>query len=148
MTKASNSAADPFFTTRHCNSADEFINAISPRSDAFQSCSTRAWVFRGHSSDSFPLLPSSLRNSSQGLRELTGFMESPINSNHDQVWAECLVLKNFLEMADSIGLTLPEDTQTLRRWLEQPVKTIKLWPPSEILSLMALAHTTASLRGC
>jgi hypothetical protein len=133
----SNPVAESFFTTRHCTSVDEFIDAISTRSDAFQSVFLRAWVFRGHSNDCFSLLPSSLRDSSQALTDLTLF---PIRTNQDQVGAERDVLKDFLKIADSIGLTLPEDTQTLRRWLEQPAKTIKLWPPNEILSLMALAQ--------
>jgi hypothetical protein len=71
---------------------------------------------------------------------LAGLTLFPIKTNRDQVWAERQVLKNFLEIADSIGLTLPEDTQTLRRWLEQPARVIERWPPNEVLSLMALAQ--------
>lgn len=129
---------DSFFTTRHCTSADEFIGAISPRNRAYQSASPRAWVFRGHSDDSFQLLPSSLRSDSEAF---SGFLTRfPIRSNEDQVWAERQVLKDFLGLADSTGLTLPEDTQTLRRLLEQPFEIGQLWPPNEVLSLMALAQ--------
>lgn len=63
-----------------------------------------------------------------------------INTNKDQVHSERDVLKTFLEVADSIGLTIPEDTQTLRRWLDAPLKDGILWPPNEVLSLMALAQ--------
>ena len=135
--KSQDPGTDSFFTTQHCTSADEFISAISPRGDAFQSAFPRAWVFRGHANDSFELLPSSLREGSQALSDFTLF---PIHNNQEQVWAERQALKDFLGIADSIGLTLPEDTQTLRRWLEQPARTIKFWPPNQILSLMALAQ--------
>lgn len=130
-------SVEAFFTTQHCVSASEFINALSPRSDSFPSAFPGAWVFRGHSSDSFQLLPSSIRNGSQALSDLTLY---PIQTNQDQVSAECKVLKEFLKVADSIGLTLPEDTQSLRRGLESPEKPIALWPPNEMLSLMALAQ--------
>jgi hypothetical protein len=136
MPEPSHSVED-YFTTRHCESAAEFIDALSPRSDSFPSASPGAWVFRGHSSDSYQLLPSSLRNDSQALSDLT---LSPLHTNQDQVWAERQVLKEFLKVADSIGLTIPEDTQTLRRWLETPIEPNSLWPPNEMLSLMALAQ--------
>lgn len=136
MPEASHSV-EAFFTTQHCVSASEFIDALSPRSNSFPSASPGAWVFRGHSSDSYQLLPSSLRNGSQVLSDLT---LSTIHTNQDQVWAERQLLKEFLRVADSIGLTLPEDTQTLRSWLESPIKPNSFWPPNEMLSLMALAQ--------
>jgi hypothetical protein len=128
---------EDFFTTQHCESASEFIDALSPRTDSFPSASPGAWIFRGHSSDSYELLPSSLRNDSKLLNDL---ILHPIHNNRDQVWAEREVLKEFLKVADSIGLTLPEDTQTVRRWLESSIKPNSPWPVNEMLSLMALAQ--------
>ena len=94
-------------------------------------------MFRGHSCDTYALLPSALRDNSKALIDLNPY---PINENRDQVWAEREVLKNFLEVGDAIGLTLPEDTQALRRWFDLPVEACRLWPPNEIRSLMALAQ--------
>jgi len=126
-----------FFSTRQCETPAEFIAALSPRSVSYPSAFPRAWIFRGHPDDKFPLVPTALRGQSEALAELTLF---PIATNADQVFAEREVLKAFLQFSDSIGLNLPEDTQTLRRWLDLPAKNIKVWPPSELLSLMALAQ--------
>ena len=50
------------------------------------------------------------------------------------------VLKDFLKIADSIGLNLPEDTQTLRWWLNLGADRVQVWPVTEVLSLMGLAQ--------
>lgn len=126
-----------FFTCRNCVNADEFIQAISPRRIDFPSIFPGAWVFRGHSNDRFELLPSALRNESAELTALTLFK---IATNRDQIFSEKRVLIDFLKAADAIGLTIPEDTQTLRRWMESPAKKGELWPPNQTLSLMALAQ--------
>ncbi len=131
------SSSDGLIVTTHCKTSAEFIAALSPRSAAYPSAFPRAWIFRGHADDNFPLVPGALRRESKALTELTLF---PIATNADQVFAERQVLKDFLQSSDSIGLHLPEDTQTLRRWLELPAKNIKVWPPNELLSLMALAQ--------
>jgi hypothetical protein len=130
-------AGDPFFSTTSCETSGEFIAALSRRSAAYPSAFPRAWVFRGHSDDAFPLVPTALRNESRALSDLTLFS---IKTNLDQAFNEREVLKQFLEVSDSIGLTIPEDTQTLRRWLDLPARKIKEWPPNEVLSLMALAN--------
>lgn len=67
-----------------------------------------------------------------------------------QVGAEALMLIDFFRFADESGLPLPEDSRKLRVSLLDPflnrlseVKSdqeIKSWPPSEMLSLMALAQ--------
>jgi hypothetical protein len=49
-------------------------------------------------------------------------------------------LANFLEISDSIGLYVPEDTQVLRRLFDRHPEPVRSWPPSEVLSLMALAQ--------
>jgi hypothetical protein len=126
-----------FFSTRACETSAEFISALSPRDPAYAPAFPRAWIFRGHSDDRFSLIPTALRNESQSLTELTLF---PISTNADQAFNEREVLKQFLEVSDSTGLTIPEDTQTLRRWLDLPASEIKEWPPNEVLSLMALAQ--------
>lgn len=126
-----------FFRTSHCETSSQFIDALSRRSSAYQSAFTRAWVFRGHADDSFELIPSSLRLGSKAMEELSFHQ---IDTNYIQVVEEQSYLKKFLEVSDSIGLHLPEDTQTLRRWLEQPLPKNTAWPPNELLSIMALAQ--------
>ena len=129
--------AETFSSTTHCQTSAEFIANLSPRSAAYPSAFPRAWIFRGLPDDSLPLVPTALRGKSEALTELTLF---PITTNADQIFSEREVLKTFLQVSDSIGLNLPEDTQTLRRWLELPAKDIKVWQRNELLSLMALAQ--------
>ena len=135
--QVNNHLLSSFFTDRSCATATEFIEAVSPRRDDFPSIFPGAWVFRGHPNDGYELIPSALRSESAGLTALTLF---PIKTNKDQIFSERRALIDFLKVADSIGLTIPEDTQTLRLWLESPVKRVQLWPPNETLSLMALAQ--------
>src|SRR5207253_2988966 len=56
------------------------------------------------------------------------------------ILAENRALGDFLEVSDSIGLHVPEDTQKLRRSFELGIKPPTIWPPDEVLSLMALAQ--------
>jgi FRG domain len=130
-------SVDSFFSTAHCQTPSEFITALSPRGAAYPSAFPRAWIFRGHPDDNFSLVPTALRKESEALTELTLF---PIATNAEQVFSEREVLKQFLRFSDSTGLHLPEDTQTLRRWLDLSAKNIEVWPPHELLSIMALAQ--------
>lgn len=56
--------------TIECGSADEFLDAISPRSEHFMSLPSSSdaavrrpekYIFRGHENDDFSLIPSALR---------------------------------------------------------------------------------------
>lgn len=95
------------------------------------------WIFRGHSDDNFSLVPTALRANSKELLDLT---LGEINNTKDQQWSENRVLADFLQVADSIGLHIPEDTQKLRRSFESGAEKPDLWPPDDVLSLMALAQ--------
>src|SRR3989442_1630027 len=118
------SASDDLITTTHCQSASDFIAAVSPRDAAYRSASPRGWIFRGHADDSFTLVPAALRNESKELSEL---VLHKIANNEDQQWAENRALADFLQVSDSIGLNIPEDTQKLRRSLELGAKPPDQW---------------------
>jgi hypothetical protein len=137
MQKMDSTDATEFFGTTHCETSSQFIAALSPRSASYPSVFPRGWIFRGHSNDTFALMPTALRGQSEALSALTLFA---VKTNSDQVFAEREVIKNFLQFSDSIGLNLPEDTQTLRQWLDLAANNIQVWPPNELLSLMALAQ--------
>ena len=63
------------------------------------------------------------------------------DTNRRQIMWETRVLAEFFGVADAIGLALPEDTQTLRRIFDDHwIEPLPRWPPSELLSLMALAQ--------
>jgi hypothetical protein len=115
----------------------DFIAALSPRGEWYGSVAPRSWIFRGHANDWFRLVPAALRN---GSKELSELVLCPIANNKNQQWAENRALADFLHVSDSIGLNIPEDTQKLRRSLEIEASPADVWPPDEILSLMALAQ--------
>ncbi len=123
--------------TTSCSDPEEFLAALSPRSRFYSSLFPRGWVSRGHSDETFLLLPSALRDES---RELENLALHSIKTNKDQVRAEKAVLSRFLQIADSIGLSIPEDTQRLRGFLDRLEPLPQLWPPDSVLSLMALAQ--------
>ncbi len=131
------SDASDLIITNHCKTASDFITALSPRGPSYSSAFPRGWIFRGHSDDTYRLVPSALRNDSKELLELT---LGRISNNKEQYWAENRALGDFLEVSDSIGLHVPEDTQKLRRSFELGIKPPTIWPPDEVLSLMALAQ--------
>ncbi len=121
----------------HCQSASDFIAALSPRDPKYMSAAPRAWVFRGLSNDKYTLVPTALRNQSADIQTLT---HHSIVDNKGQVWAERAVLAGFLRVSDDTGLHIPEDTQALRNWLGIRFDNTAIWPPNEVWSLMALAQ--------
>ena len=129
---------DDFEVTVPCATPDEFIAALSPRNDRYCSLHPRGWVYRGVADDQrHDLTPSALREESKGLTEITG---QAIRTNNDQCRAERNALTRFLQISDSIGLHVPEDTQELRSILAVSVDLPDQWPPPSVLSLMALAQ--------
>ena len=146
-----------------CETAIDFVNAVSPRGPYFGKTRTsQEWVFRGHGDDArYRLVPSALRESNLSvLQKLSRSNEPWRNLNLDQVRAETSVIRDFLLAADANGLPLPEDSQTLRKLLnalveyfvalsvpdmpqlvrEQLPPTKMVWPREELLSLVALAQ--------
>jgi FRG domain len=128
-----------------CNSAAEFIAALSPTSEEFESGRPFRWIYRGHARASYKLVPSAFR--SPEIFERFNFRSC--DKYWDQVRSELDVLRQFFEVADWSGLLLPEDSQSLRALLDAldrrsgvlgDEKLCQEWPPSEILSLIALAQ--------
>lgn len=148
--------ADPSPVLRiPCTSADDFLEAISPRS-AHLSGAVDRWphffVYRGHADDRWQLIPKALRLE-QKILGMWGFgsVIETIDSNdstksigsffyqdnpqptglwgiREQVDAEWHMLKRFFEFADINGLPLPEDSQTLRQLL---LETSLILEPAE-----------------
>lgn len=122
-----------------CESAEAFLDALSPRGPIFGDFSPAVWVFRGHQDDRYELVPSALRFES---KELSRFCwQSTVKHNYEQIGSELGVLSDFFEIADSAGLPLPEDSQALRGLLDRLMTNLpESWPPTELLSLIALAQ--------
>lgn len=127
-----------------CTSADDFLEAISPRSKYLKGAYDRRphfFIYRGHADDRLKLIPKALRLEQEILdpfgwgcvREATDnldstrligrfFYENGTQRTGDwgieeQVGAEWHMLKRFFVFADMNGLPLPEDSQELRQLL-------------------------------
>lgn len=130
-------AADSLVRTISCRNPGEFLNALTPRFGPFRGTYPRQWIFRGLKDDSYPLVPTALREQSQAL---VGYSSRPVLTSKGQRFLEICALELFLKTADSIGLLLPEDSQLLRKYLREAKNELDFWPPDNVLSLMALAQ--------
>lgn len=141
----------------HCETAVDFVEAISPRGAHFCAWRPAQWVFRGHGDDRYELIPSALRPENSSVLLRLSRQNEPIKRNVDQVSAEFVILRDFFHLADASGLPLPEDSQVLRRSLASLLASLTVakvlgprvaqvaskrlaWPPAELLSLAALAQ--------
>src|SRR4030095_6611235 len=89
-----------------CSTADEFLDAISPRGKYMREFYMPSrFLFRGHADDRYQLIPSVLRFA---WKPRVG---SP--TNRDQVLFELSLVRSFYWMADRTGLPLPEDSQSV-----------------------------------
>jgi hypothetical protein len=125
-----------FVSTVKCRWPEELLEAISPFGGFFTD--VNSWIFRGHSRDSYGLVPSALRSASSFNRILL----SDCKNTEDQVKCELQVLTDFFDFADRRGLPLPEDSQQLRRRLQDLRYSIleERWLPNDMLSLAGLAQ--------
>ncbi len=131
-----------------CDSAEEFLNAISPLGSRFRKYPSNApLLFRGHGKDSYRLIPSALRPE----KPLRKFTAQTCDSYESEVLAERDALIDFFLLADKRGLILPDDSQRFRRLLETAKSKMgeatitkssadARWPDDDLLSLIALAQ--------
>ncbi len=96
-------------------------------------------MFRGHADARFQLVPAAFRLGSW-MRTRRGWRRVEAWSNQTQVDAERQAIRAFFERADGAGLSLPEDSQSLRSHiLEDPIAAHE-WPTRQVLSLLGLAQ--------
>lgn len=100
-----------------CNSANEFLNSIAPRSEVFAGKNRKQFIYRGVGNvEEYSLIPGVFRAS---YRNEVGIKNSEEWNNLKQVCSEWSLLREFFEIADANGLPLPEDSQKLRREIER-----------------------------
>ncbi|NVJ02861.1 FRG domain-containing protein [Myxococcus sp. AM009] len=134
-----------------CDSADEFIDVLSPRHPRFWHSSSEAWVFRGQANADWPILPSALRSTALLPDGTQGHWSKTAPSqftNDGQVRRELMALRDFYWRADRIGLSIPGDTVEVRQLMadDQCLKRLRdadgafQWPAQALVPLMALAQ--------
>jgi hypothetical protein len=134
----------------HVSSALEFLRSLGPWDGLFPADYRQAYIFRGAGSVNHRLVPSAFRDEAV-LRRHNRSIVGPLASVGSQIEAELGTLYEFLLAADRQGLRLPEDTQDSRGRLENYFYDSRellgaiengqaQWPPSELISLMALAQ--------
>ena len=132
-------ASPNHITTFDCSSADEFLDRISPRSELFYDFGPGAFMFRGHADARYQLVPSAFRPG-RWMRTRRGWRPVDTWTNDAQVDAERRTIRAFFEYADGAGLSLPEDSQSLRMHITAEPVAADQWPTRHVLSLLALAQ--------
>ena len=137
--------------------ASEFLDQISLRSSNFRSTITLCdWVFRGHGSDRFKLIPVALREDQMerlfSLSDLPDDVRAEPNRVAAQAFAEASLLNMFMTFSDQSGLPLPDDSTHFRKHFTRILANISQatrnrrasfqvdWPDESCLPLMALAQ--------
>lgn len=132
-------------------SGEEFLNDISYNGEMYKNLKG-GFVFRGHQSGSYKLIPSVLRHKPQ-LKDAGGNIakeehDFPFNiteSEFVQMTKEFMALKNFFEICDKNSLRLP----TVERFRRFPFSHLSIisfflenkdWLPEDLQELAALAQ--------
>lgn len=137
--------------TKRYASGDEFLRDISYGGDMYQNLKG-GFVFRGHQSGSYKLIPSVLRHKPQLKDAENNLVEDkhdlPFNiteSEFIQMTKEYMALKDFFEICDKNSLRLPV-IERFRRFTYSPLGIISFffgnndWLPEDLQELAALAQ--------
>ncbi len=97
-----------------CESADDFIESISPLGQYFKDVKlSETWLFRGQGKD-YPLIPSAFRRNGK----FASLTNRDLTTYGQRLLSERDILIDFFNVADKRGLALPDDSQQLRTTLE------------------------------
>lgn len=142
----------PYIKTLHYDNADDFINAISYKGELYELINDH-YIFRGHSTEEYGLLPTALRKylvfenekpvefSSDEQRKMYVYLAT---TEYSQILEEYRLLQDFFNACDKNGLYVPH-IESLRNsfcpgidvdilLLENP------WIPRRYWGLAALAQ--------
>ncbi len=142
----------PYIKAIHYENADDFIKAISYKGELYN-LFDRHYIFRGHSTDEYELIPTALRgnlvldttNSNQlNSADDIYVFESFAQTEFAQILQEYNLLQNFFRVCDTCGLYIPH-IESLRNSLcpGVDVETIlckSKWIPKKYWELAALAQ--------
>lgn len=133
-----------------CGSPEELLGALAPRSKWFVDAAPHAWVFRGHASEDWGLVPSAFRPDPSLADSKFPPQRAWVDwTNADQIQAEAETLQQFMTEADGAGLPIPQESHELRERVGEPFKHwygLKFesrqleWPPRVAWPVVALAQ--------
>ena len=145
MIKTENRA---YIINKHYNTADDFLHAISYGGELYNAFE-RNFVFRGHSSDKYKLLPVVLRENQYykkyGTKDITEELKVYAVTEFAQAFIEYQILEDFFKMCDDNQLYVPEvrRMRELMPWKTQGVSFLLdegIWLPEELYELATLAQ--------
>ena len=145
MIKTENRA---YIIEKHYNTADDFLHAISYKGELYNAFE-RNFVFRGHSSDKYELLPVVLRDNlyykKYGTKDITEELKVYAATEFAQALIEYQILEDFFKMCDENQLFVPEvrRMRELMPWRTQGYSFLLdegIWLPKELYELATLAQ--------
>ena len=136
-----------------CQTAKELLDAISLRGPFFyEEENPSPWVFRGHGSENWKLLPTSLRpelrDKLHDIARTSLDLRTESNKHISQSIAEVSILCDFEKELDRIGLPIPVSNPPIQKILTQLVNFWNkkkdgggtYWPYFECVQIMSLAQ--------
>ena len=129
------------------DSITEFLRDISYDGFLYKLISTKSFVFRGHSSNKYQLIPSALRLESKSVFDRTALCsidETEYNLEFHQIVKELYLLRDFYKRCDKNGLFV-DNIPVLRNsyfdaLMIKEIKKMDCWLPKEMWPLASLAQ--------
>lgn len=127
------------------NNIDDFIKSISFGGELYEDFTKRKFVYRGHASDKYELIPSALRPQSQGIFDKVALKGgNTIDIEYIQIENEYLILRRFYKDCDRRGLIIPNIDrirQTFNDIMDiRTMSTSENWLPYDLWEIAALAQ--------
>lgn len=129
------------FVEKHCKTANEHWNLVSPTNKLFKEpCNL---IYRGQGNANWGLIPSLLRYSENN--QLMRIYKNEAKA-YEQIFNELIILKQFVKYCDDLGIKIPNDSLKFRKEnldenkLDKYYYNPSLWPNEELFELMAMAQ--------
>ena len=127
-----------------CSDAEELFASLGWHRSEWQGASYSDIGFRGQRNALWGLVPRAFR-CGEKIGYLSDVSVGPLRNIGEQTDAEILAVKEFLELADRVGLPVPGDNPGARQLIEPTVRwpqsvSWNQWPSTNILETLAVAQ--------